>query len=83
MFTDDQRQEAIEAAATFTNRDEEDFVVLQGDTFNNLIYIATTERARGYEEHAYVYSLDSGQVYPVSAETDPEEALDLIADRDS
>lgn len=83
MFTEDERQEAIIAVAEFTNRGEEEFSILHGDTFNNLIYIATSERDRGFEPHAYVYSLDSSLVYVVSGETDPEEALDIIADRDA
>jgi hypothetical protein len=83
MFTEDERQEAIIAVAAFTNRDEEEFVVLHGDTFNNLIYISTSERDRGFEPHAYIYSLDSKKVYAVNGETDPEEALDIIADRDA
>lgn len=81
MFNQQDADDALNAVATYTNFDPEHFEVVFGDVQRELIYVATATSSNSHMGKAYVYSLETKEVFQVDANYAPEDIMPIIYER--
>jgi hypothetical protein len=81
MFNQQDADDALNAVATYTNFGPEHFEVVLGDVQRELIYVATATSSNSHMGKAYIYSLETKEVFQVDANYAPEDIMPTIYGR--